>query len=74
MMCGLIDSTMKVIYCGCTIISQQYVLTAAHCIEGKDITRIGVVVGEHDVTTGNFILKYLINTYKKILSKSLWLQ
>ncbi|XP_070169078.1 venom serine protease 34-like [Polyergus mexicanus] len=50
MMCGLVDSTNKLIYCGCTIISQQYVLTAAHCIENKDIVKIGVVVGEHDVT------------------------
>jgi len=52
-MCGLVDSTMKVIYCGCTIISQQYILTAAHCIERRDTTKIGIIVGEHDVTTGN---------------------
>lgn len=54
MMCGLVDSTMKVIYCGCTIISQQYILTAAHCIERRDTTKIGIIVGEHDVTTGNY--------------------
>lgn len=54
-MCGLVDSTLKMIYCGCTIISQQYILTAAHCIERRDTNTIGVIVGEHDVTTGNYI-------------------
>ncbi|XP_072766735.1 venom serine protease 34-like [Anoplolepis gracilipes] len=53
MMCGLVDSTMKMIYCGCTIISQQYVLTAAHCVENRNINTIGVIVGEHDVSRGN---------------------
>ncbi|KMQ86525.1 venom serine protease, partial [Lasius niger] len=53
MMCGLVDSTNKELYCGCTIISHQYVVTAAHCVspEERDITKIGVVVGEHDTTT-----------------------
>lgn len=54
MMCGLVDSTTKLIYCGCTIISQQYVVTAGHCIEGRYMTTIGVVVGEHDVSKGNY--------------------
>ncbi|XP_029669317.1 venom serine protease 34-like [Formica exsecta] len=52
MMCGLVDSTNKLIYCGCTIISQQYILTAAHCIEDRNINTIGIIVGEHDITTG----------------------
>lgn len=53
MMCGLVDSTMKTIYCGCTIISQEYVITAAHCVELRNPSTIGVIVGEHDVTTGS---------------------
>ncbi|EFN63716.1 Transmembrane protease, serine 9 [Camponotus floridanus] len=64
MMCGLVDINEKIIYCGCTIISEQYVLTAAHCIENKDITRIGILVGEHDVTTGeetNATKLFLVN-------------
>jgi len=52
MMCGLVDVEKKMIYCGCTIISNQYVLTAAHCLN-KHVTQIGVVVGEHDTSTGN---------------------
>ncbi|KAM0726093.1 Venom serine protease 34 [Formica fusca] len=52
MMCGLVDTTNRLIYCGCTIISHHCVVTAAHCIEDRDTAKIGVVVGEHDVTTG----------------------
>ncbi|XP_029163413.1 venom serine protease 34-like [Nylanderia fulva] len=55
MMCGLVDSTKngnESIFCGGTIIAESYVLTAAHCVKDRDISTIGVVVGEHDVTTG----------------------
>ncbi|XP_024892139.1 venom serine protease 34-like [Temnothorax curvispinosus] len=52
MMCGLVNSVDKIIYCGCTIISKEYVITAAHCIDGRNITILGAVVGEHDTTTG----------------------
>ncbi|XP_067208364.1 venom serine protease 34-like isoform X2 [Linepithema humile] len=52
MMCGLVDSINKILYCGCTIISGQYIVTAAHCVEGKNINQIGVIIGEHDVLTG----------------------
>jgi len=53
MMAGIVDSVEKIIFCGATIISQQYVVTAAHCLDGRNINELGIVVGEHDVTTGN---------------------
>lgn len=53
MMAGLVDTGIKELYCGATIISNQYVLTAAHCVDGRKINNIKIVVGEHDVTTGN---------------------
>ncbi|XP_072742533.1 venom serine protease-like [Anoplolepis gracilipes] len=52
MMGGLVDMIEKQIYCGCTIISEQYVITAAHCLDKKNLKEVGVLVGEHDVTTG----------------------
>ncbi|RLU26278.1 hypothetical protein DMN91_000072 [Ooceraea biroi] len=51
MMAGLYDNSMKVLYCGATIISNQHVITAAHCLENRNINNIFVVVGEHDVNT-----------------------
>ncbi|XP_020294866.1 venom serine protease 34-like isoform X2 [Pseudomyrmex gracilis] len=51
MMAGLVDKTRKEIYCGATIIDKQHVLTAAHCVENRNIGDLGVVIGEHDVTT-----------------------
>ncbi|XP_032684817.1 venom serine protease 34-like [Odontomachus brunneus] len=52
MMAGLIDFKMKELYCGATIIYYHYILTAAHCVDRKDISTIGALVGEHDINTG----------------------
>jgi secreted trypsin-like serine protease len=52
MMAGLVDFNNKWIYCGATVIARRYTLSAAHCVEQRNIIEIGVVVGEHDVTTG----------------------
>ncbi|KAH0949026.1 hypothetical protein HN011_009426 [Eciton burchellii] len=52
MMAGIVDSEERLLFCGATIISQKYVVTAAHCLDSRDIRELGIVVGEHDVTTG----------------------
>ncbi|XP_018342545.1 PREDICTED: venom serine protease-like [Trachymyrmex septentrionalis] len=53
-MAGLVsmDEIEDEILCGATIISKQYVITAAHCVYEKNITKTAVVVGEHNVKTG----------------------
>lgn len=53
MMAALMDFASQDWFCGCTIISEQYVLTAAHCLNKitPDIT--GVLVGSHNITAGN---------------------
>lgn len=53
MMAGLVDSVKRNIFCGGTIINNQQILTAAHCIKNMRAQRVGVVVGEHDTNRGD---------------------
>jgi hypothetical protein len=52
MMAGLVDSVGRELYCGAIIVSQRHVLTAAHCVIKRNANKIGVLVGDHDLTTG----------------------
>ncbi|VEN62024.1 unnamed protein product [Callosobruchus maculatus] len=51
-MVGIVDMSAKFVYCGGTIISNKYVLTAASCLSHQKVENLEVVVGEHDVSTG----------------------
>ncbi|KAG5895347.1 hypothetical protein JTB14_003144 [Gonioctena quinquepunctata] len=51
-MAGLVDSSTKNVFCGATIISTRYVLTAAHCLLNVQQVNLGVLVGDHNISSG----------------------
>lgn len=64
MMAGLVDAQQKEVYCGATIIDKQYVMTAAHCIIGRNYNLIGVLVGDHDLLKGKLSSNiYQVNNF-----------
>lgn len=51
-MAGLVDALNRDLYCGATIISNRYAITAAHCMIDRNASQTGLLVGDHDISTG----------------------
>lgn len=47
-MAGLIQVPTVAVFCGATIISRYYAVTAAHCLTGRPIDELGLLVGDQD--------------------------
>lgn len=48
MMAGLIQAPTVAVYCGATIIARSYAVTAAHCLTDRQVSQIGLLVGDHN--------------------------
>merc|ERR1712002_103384 len=61
--CGLMSAQMGPIYCGCSIITTNYLLTSAHCVFGETAQSLMATYGATDMMTAK-TMKYAINTIK----------
>lgn len=52
MMAGLIEQPIIAIFCGATIIARSYAISAAHCLTNRNISNLGLLVGDQDYATG----------------------
>jgi trypsin len=51
-MAAILDRYTTDAFCGASIISDRYALTAAHCLLHKQPSDLGLLVGDHNLTSG----------------------
>lgn len=54
MMAGLIVLQTRQYYCGATIISSTYVVTAGHCVANFQPNQMAILVGDHNIKAGTY--------------------
>ncbi|KAF7278849.1 hypothetical protein GWI33_007912 [Rhynchophorus ferrugineus] len=65
-MAALIQLSTGSLFCGATIIADRYLLTAAHCVYNRYASTLGVLVGDHNITSGTdtaYSALYYVNAY-----------
>lgn len=61
MMAAIINFSIRELICGATIISTRYAMSAAHCFRNLEASMTGLLVGEHDVSSGIIKNVYIIS-------------